>query len=98
MVVKPIKRDVLAPKLKSKTAKTGGTSWSGKTQLAKLIARRGGNEGAFGGILQYFAPVSSKVRKPCHPGSKWRKPLEDAGVKFDKDDFVRDWKCAKKTL
>ena len=98
VVVKPIKREVDAPKSKSKTAKIGGMSWSGKTQLAKLIARRGGNEGAFGGILQYFAPVGSKVRKPCHPGSKWRKPLEDAGVKFDKNDFVSDWTCAKNPL
>ena len=96
VVVKTIKREVPAPK--SKTAKTGDTSWSGKTQLAKLIARRGGNEGAFGGILQYFASKDSKVRKPCHPGSKWRQPLEDAGVKFDKDDFVSDWTCAKNPL
>ena len=72
--------------------------WSGKTQLAKLIARRGGNEGAFGGILQYFADKSSKVLKPCHENSKWRKPLEEAGVKFDKDDFVSDWQHAKNPL
>ena len=73
-------------------------SWSGKTQLAKLIARRGGNEGAFGGILQYFAEEGSKVRKPCHSNSKWRKPLEEAGVKFDKTDFVMDWQHAKNPL
>ncbi len=70
----------------------------GKTKLAKLIARRGGNEGAFGGILHYFADKGSKVRKPCHPGSKWRKPLEDAGIKFDKDDYVIDWQSAKNPL
>ena len=70
----------------------------GKTQFAKLIARRGGNEGAFGGILHYFADQGSKVRKPCHPGSKWRKPLEDAGVKFDKNDYVVDWQCSKNPL
>lgn len=75
-----------------------GESWSGKTQLAKLIARRGGNEGAFGGILQYFVNKGSKVRRPCHPDSKWRRLLEDAGVKFDKDDFVSDWTCAKNPL
>lgn len=67
-----------------------GESWSGKTQLAKLIARRGGNEGAYGGILHYF----SKVR-PCVKSSKWRALLEGAGVRFDGNDFVRDWKHAK---
>ena len=93
-----------APAKKSTIQKTSKVpvlkkeTWSGKTQLAKLIARRGGNEGAFGGILQYFANKDSKVRKPCHPSSKWRKPLEDACVKFDKDDFVIDWKCAKNPL
>lgn len=98
VVVKPIKREAPVPKSKSKTAKTGGTSWSGKTQLARLIARRGGNEGAFGGILQYFAPVGSKVRRPCHQDSKWRNLLDEAGVKFDQDDFVIDWECAKNPL
>ena len=32
-----------------------GEHWNGRTQLARLIARRGGNEGAFGGILHYFS-------------------------------------------
>jgi len=68
-------------------------AWSGKTQLAKLIARRGGNEGAFGGILHYFSRM-----KPCGKSSKWRKPLEEAGVKFDKHDFVKDWEHAKNPL
>lgn len=72
--------------------------WKGKTQLAKLIARRGGNEGAAGGILQFFAEIGSKVRKPCRPGTKWRKPLEDAGVRFDADGFVVDWEHAKNPL
>ena len=75
-----------------------GETWTGKTQLAKLIARRGGNEGAFGGILQYFAEECSKVRRPCRASSKWRKLLEDAGVKFDAADFVVDWKHAKNPL
>lgn len=73
-------------------------SWSGKTQLAKLIARRGGNEGAFGGILKFFSDRGSKVRKPCHANSKWRQPLADAGVKFDKSDYVKDWEHAKNPL
>jgi len=70
-----------------------GEAWSGKTQLAKLIARRGGNEGAFGGILHYFSGM-----KPCGKSSKWRKPLEDVGVKFDKRDFVKDWEHANNPL
>ena len=73
-------------------------SWSGKTQLAKLIARRGGNEGAFGGILQYFAEEGSKVRRPCTAKSKWRSLLEDADVKFDSAGFVVDWEHAKNPL
>lgn len=72
--------------------------WKSKTELARLIARRAGCEGAKDGVAQYFAPVGSKVRKPCHPGSKWREPLENAGVRFDKDDFVSDWTCAKNPL
>ena len=75
-----------------------GERWDGKTQLAKLIARRGGNEGAFGGILQFFADKSSKVRRPCHANSKWRKPLEDVGLKFDANDYVIDWAAAKNPL
>ncbi len=84
--------------VKAKMPARGKESWSGKTQLAKLIARRGGNEGAFGGILQYFADKGSKVRKPCHSNSKWRKPLEDAGVTFDKADYVKDWEHAKNPM
>lgn len=73
-------------------------AWRSKTELARLIARRAGNEGAKNGVAQYFAPVGSKVRKPCHQDSKWRTPLENAGVKFDKDDFVIDWTCARNPL
>ena len=72
--------------------------WKGKTQLAKLIAKRGGNIGAYGGILQYFAEVGAKVRKPCPTNSKWRKPLEDAGIQFDDDGYVTNWACAKNPL
>ena len=73
-------------------------SWNGKTQLAKIIARRGGNVGAYGGILQYFAEIGAKVRKPCPASSKWRKPLEDAGIQFDADGYVTNWKCANNPL
>ena len=75
----------------------GGTR-SGKTQFAKLIARRGGNAGSFGVILRYLAPKDSTSRLPCKPGGRWRKLLEDAGVKFDKNDFVKDWQHAKNPL
>jgi len=68
-----------------------GETWTGRTQLAKLVARRGGNEGAFGGILHFFSR-----RRPCPATSKWRKPLEAIGIKFDKSDYVVDWSCAQK--
>ena len=67
--------------------------WDGKTQLAKLIARRGGNEGAFGGILHFFSR-----KRPCVKQSKWRKLLEYAGLKFDEHDFVIDWSAARNPL
>jgi hypothetical protein len=70
-----------------------GERWEGKTQLAKLIARRGGNEGAFGGILHYFSRM-----RPCGKASKWRTILESAGIKFDANDCVIDWAVAKNPL
>lgn len=59
-----------------------------KTSFAKYIARLGGNEGAFGGILQYF-----RKHHPCAPTSKWRKLLERNGVAFDTKDFVVSIPC-----
>ena len=70
-----------------------GEKWNGKTQLAKLIARRGGNEGAFGGILHLLGR-----KRPCAKRSKWRKPLELIGLKFDTDDYVVDWSVAKNPI
>lgn len=70
-----------------------GEAWSGKTQLAKLIARRGGNEGAFGGILHFFGR-----KRPCQKGSKWRGSLEKVGIRFDVQDMVIDWSVAKNPL
>ena len=67
--------------------------WEGKTQLAKLIARRGGNEGAFGGILHYF----SRKRR-CAKTCKWRELLSSAGIKFDAKDYVINWAAAKNPL
>ena len=72
---------------------TGGEKWDGKTQLARLIARRGGNEGAYGGILHFF-----NKRRPCVKDSKWRQPLEAAGIAFDAKDFVVDWAAARNPL
>lgn len=68
-------------------------SWKGKTQLAKLIARRGGNEGAFGGILHFFSR-----KRPCVKSSKWREALEQVGLKFDANDYVIDWSIARNPL
>ena len=70
-----------------------GERWQGKTQLAKLIARRGGNEGAYGGILHYFSK-----RAACGKDSKWRLPLEAAGLSFDANGYVVDWMVAKNPL
>ena len=70
-----------------------GERWDGKTQLAKLIARRGGNEGAFGGILHYF----SRMRR-CIKTSKWRALLESVGIRFDANDYVINWAVAKNPL
>ena len=72
---------------------SGLISWKGKTQLAKAIARRNGNEGAFGGILQLFAR-----KRPCSKGSKWRKPFEDVGISFDEQDYVIDWSVARNPI
>jgi len=80
-------------RLKAHQAGAVGAIWATKTQLAKLIAKRGGNEGAFGGILHFF-----NRRRPCPVTSKWRVPLESVGVKFNAKDFVVDWTCAKKRM
>lgn len=67
--------------------------WTGKTQLAKIVARRGGNEGAFGGILHLF-----DRKRRCVKDSKWREPLERIGIRFDARDFVIDWSAARNPL
>lgn len=67
--------------------------WTGKTQLARLLARREGNEGAYRGVLLLLAR-----KRACRQGSKWRTPLEQAGLTFDPDGFVLDWTRAKNPL
>ena len=78
---------------KSRLAEGDKVFWKGKTQLAKLIARRGGNEGAFGGILHFFSR-----KRPCVKNSKWREALEREGLKFDVNDYVIDWSAARNPL
>lgn len=68
-------------------------SWSNKTQLAKLIAKRGGNIGASGGILQVLGR-----KRPCKLTSKWRKLLKSIGLSFDQEDKVVDWSKANKSF
>ena len=77
-------------KIKKSSAKDVCASGLSRTQLAKEIARKvDGREGAANGILQYFSRF-----KRCVESSKWRKPLESAGIKFDSSDFVVDWRTA----
>lgn len=76
--------------------KVATETWENVTQLCKIIARRGGKEGAYGGILQYFN--TAKSRKPCTQKSKWRQPLESIGVIFDEKDFVSDWSKVPKEI
>ena len=85
----------------SSLAKKAGSSslnWSSPSQLASLIAQRAGRPGSHGHIQLMFADKGSKNRRRCPKTSEWRKPLEDAGVKFDKNDYVSNWKCAKNPL
>lgn len=82
-----------APKGGFRTPRPEKVRWSGKTDLAKLIARRGGNEGAYGGILHFF---SGKRR--CAKNGKWRRALEQAGIEFDASDHVVNWSKAHNPL
>ena len=77
---------------------SSGVVWKNKTQLARLIVQRAGKPGSFGHMQLMFADKTCKTRRPCPKTSEWRKPLEDAGLKFDKDDFVIDWRCARNPL
>jgi len=65
-------------------------SFKNVTQLAKYIATKGGNVGAYGGVLQLLT-----AKRPCKPSSKWRKPFERLGIQFNAKDFVSDWTCAR---
>lgn len=86
-----IKSNALKPKNRDNIA--NAVYWENKTQLAKLIARKGGNEGSFGYILHIFNKKCS-----CSKNSKWRPVLKQAGLKFDSNDFLINWSKAKKHL
>ena len=60
--------------------------WTNKTQLSKLIASHGGNKGSDGHIL-----LTLSRKRRCLPDSKWRSVLVEAGLKFDKENYVVDW-------
>jgi len=80
-----------ACKIKSnRKAASPECSFKNVTQLAKYVAEKGGNIGAFGGILQLLG-----ASRPCKPSSKWRKPLEKLGVRFNDKNFVADWTTAR---
>jgi len=66
------------------------TGWKNVTQLAKWITTQDGNIGAWGGVQQLLT-----ARRPCKPTSKWRKPLEELGIRFDANNLVVDWRSAK---
>ena len=68
-------------------------NWKNKTQLSRILARLGGNEGSFGHVGQILA-----CKRACMPDSKWRPVLEQAGIKFDKSGHVIDWSAAQKPL
>lgn len=85
--------------ISTKKVKSGtGGKWNGKTQLARLIAQRTNKPKSVGTVLGLLGDVGNKSRRRCGEESVWRKPLEDAGVKFDENGYVSDWTCAKNPL
>ena len=70
-----------------------GVMWTNKSQLARIIASRGGNVGAADGIAQIL-----RRKRSCPQTSKWRLALEAAGLKFDSQNKVINWAVAKNPL
>ena len=70
-----------------------GVMWTNKSQLARIIASRGGNVGAADGIAQIL-----RRKRSCLQTSKWRLALEAAGLKFDSQNKVINWAVAKNPL
>lgn len=76
-----------------RVAASSGESWKNKAELARIIARRGGNVGAADGIAQIL-----RRKRSCTGASKWRQALEAAGLKFDSQNKVINWTIAKNPL
>lgn len=89
--VKPVTQAVIKPKQKRSRPKA--QAWTLVTQLAKIIAERGGNAGSHGHV---YLTLARKRR--CPVSSKWRPVLESVGLKFDATDYVVDWTAAKNPL
>lgn len=67
--------------------------WTNKSQLARIIAERGGNVGAADGIAQIL-----RRKRSCPKTGKWRLALEAAGLKFGADNKVVDWSVARNPI
>lgn len=74
-------------------ASSPGVMWTNKSQLARIIAARGGNVGAADGIAQIL-----RRKRSCPKTSKWRLALEAAGLEFDTDNKVVDWSVARNPI
>ena len=74
-------------------ASSSGEMWTNKSQLARIIASRGGKIGAADGIAQIL-----RRKRSCPKASKWRLALEAAGLKFDSQNKVINWAVAKNPL
>ena len=74
-------------------ASSPGVMWTNKSQLARIIASRGGNVGAADDIAQIL-----RRKRSCPQTSKWRLALETAGLKFDSQNMVINWTVAKNPL
>lgn len=74
-------------------ASSPGVIWTNKSQLARIIASRGGKIGAADGIAQIL-----RRKRSCPQTSKWRLALEAAGLKFDSQNKVINWAVAKNPL
>lgn len=66
-----------------------------QTQVAKYIANSVGKPGSYGHVWLILAGKTNKSGRKCGKNSEWRKPIEAVGIKFDKDDYVINWKDAK---
>lgn len=88
---KSVTQAVIKPK--QKRARPKAQAWTLVTQLAKIIAERGGNAGSHGHV---YLTLARKRR--CPVSSKWRSILESVGLKFDANDYVIDWTVAKNPL